>query len=70
MAIFVSFMTGDHEHLKKLVKNQLAGHSNIKQSFKLPAQLLKKKTSRLLQNKKYVARRYLNLHKSFFSFQK
>ena len=43
MAIFVSFMTGDHEHLKKLVKNQLAGHSNIKQSFKLPAQLLKKK---------------------------
>lgn len=50
MAIFVSFMTGDHEHLKKLVKNQLAGHSNIKQSFKLPAQLLKK-TSRLLQNK-------------------
>ena len=69
MAIFVSFMTGDHEHLKKLVKNQLAGHSNIKQSFKHPAQLLKK-TSRLLQNKKYVARRYLNLHKSFFSFQK
>ena len=69
MAIFVSFMTGDHEHLKKLVKNQPAGHSNIKQSFKLPAQLLKK-TSRLLQNKNYVARRYLNLHKSFFSFQK
>ena len=51
MAIFVSFMTGDHERLKKLVKNQLAGHSNIKQSFKLPAQLLKK-TSRLFQNKK------------------
>ena len=69
MAIFVSFMTGDHEHLKKLVKNQLAGHSNIKQSFKHPAQLFKK-TSRLLQNKKYVASRYLNLHKSFFSFQK
>ena len=50
MAIFVSFMTGDHEHLKKLVKNQLAGHSNIKQSFKLPAQLFKKKTSRLLHS--------------------
>ena len=52
MAIFVSFMTGDHEHLKKLVKNQLlAGHSNIKQSFKLPAQLFKEKLQDLLQNK-------------------
>ena len=51
MAIFVSFMTGDHEHLKKLVKNQLAGHSNIKQSFKHPAQLLKKNFKTITKQK-------------------
>ena len=54
MAIFVSFMTGDHEHLKKLVKNQLAGHSNIKQSFKLPAQLLKKKLQDYYKTKQKI----------------